>query len=256
MSAASQLVNALKSELKASGVTYAELARRIGMAESSIKRMFAKGDMSIARVDEVLRALKIDFTDLARRVAETRPLLSELTLEQERALCADRKLLLVAICVMSLWTAEQITTAYKLTEPECVARLVQLDRLGILELRPGNRYRLKLGKTFRWHPHGPVMAFFRERVIGDYFAGGFANAGEALFLVHGSISKSLAPSFVERMQRLGQEFSQQHLADQKLPPDDLEGFSLILAMRSWEFNEFTEMRRRGLDAGALRRAST
>jgi hypothetical protein len=35
-----------------------------------------------------------------------------------------------------------------------VARLLALDKLGIIELRPLNRYRLKLDKTFRWRPTG------------------------------------------------------------------------------------------------------
>jgi hypothetical protein len=94
---------------------------------------------------------------------------------------------------------------------------VQLDRIGIIELRPLNRYRLKLAKTFRWRPHGPVMDYFRENALLDYFSGGFDGAGEGLLLVHGSVSRALAPSFMERMQRVAQDFAQQHLADQKLP---------------------------------------
>lgn len=41
---------------------------------------------------------------------------------------------------------------YQLSEAEGVKYLVPLDRIGILELRPLNRYRLKLAKTFRWCP--------------------------------------------------------------------------------------------------------
>ena len=83
------------------------------------------------------------------------------------------------------------------------------------ESYPG-RYRLKLGKSIRWRPHGPVMR---------------------------SISRSLAPSFLERMQRVAQDFAQQHQADQKLAAKDREGYTLLLAMRSWEFEAFTKLRR-------------
>jgi hypothetical protein len=77
----------------------------------------------------------------------------------------------------------------------------------------------------------------------DYFSGGFDRAGESLVLVHGSISRSLAPSFAERMQRVAQDFAQQHQADQKLSAEDREGYTLLLAMRSWEFGAFTALRR-------------
>ncbi|MBP6618365.1 MAG: helix-turn-helix transcriptional regulator [Burkholderiaceae bacterium] len=243
MSTTADLVTALKKELKTAQMTYADLAREMGMAESSVKRMLAKGDMPLSRVDAICRALKLDFADLARRVADNQPLLSQLTQEQERAVVADKKLLLCAICVLSQWTLEQITSAYRITEAEVVRAWVQLDRIGIIELRPLNRYRLKLAKTFRWRPHGAVMDYFREHALLDYFSGGFDGPGEGLLLVHGSISRSLAPSFRERMQRVAQDFAQQHLADQKLADKDLQGYTLLLGMRSWEFGAFAALRR-------------
>ncbi|HRL54999.1 MAG TPA: XRE family transcriptional regulator, partial [Acidovorax temperans] len=45
MSTTADLVIALKKELKNAQMTYADLAQALGMAESSVKRMLAKGDM-------------------------------------------------------------------------------------------------------------------------------------------------------------------------------------------------------------------
>jgi DNA-binding Xre family transcriptional regulator len=224
MSTTLDLVGTIKKELKAAQMTYADLAQAMGMAESSVKRMLAKGDMSLSRVDEICRALKLDFAELARRVADEQPLLKEMTAEQERAVVADKKLLLVAICVLSQWTLEQVTAAYRLTEAECVKYLAQLDRIGIIELRE-------------------VMNYFRDHALLDYFAGGFDGSGEGLMLVHGSVSRALAPVFLERLQRVAQDFAQQHQTDQKLAAKDREGYTLVLAMRSWEFESFSVLRR-------------
>jgi DNA-binding Xre family transcriptional regulator len=243
MSTTADLVTALKKELKSAQMTYADLAKAIGMAESSVKRMLAKGDMPLSRIDAICRALRVDFAELARRVADSQPLLKELTPEQERAVVADKKLLLCAICVLSQWTIEQITAAYRLSEAECIKHFVQLDRIGIIELKPLNRYRLKLAKTFRWRGHGPVMEFFREHAVLDYYKGGFDKPGEGLLLVHGSVSRSVASTFFERLQRVAQDFAQQHQADQRLPEGDKEGYTLLLAVRSWEFEAFTRLRR-------------
>ena len=243
MSTTADLITTLKKELKAAQMTYADLAEALDMAESSVKRMLAKGDMPLSRIDAICRALRLDFAELARRVADAQPLLSELTHDQEKAVVADKKLLLCAICVLSQWTLEQITAAYRLSDADCIKYLAQLDRIGIIELRPLNRYRLKLAKTFRWRPHGPVMNYFRENALLDYFSGGFDGAGEGVLLVHGSVSRALAPSFLERMQRVAQDFAQQHQADQKLADKDREGYTLLLAMRSWEFEAFAALRR-------------
>ena len=58
-----------------------------------------------------------------------------------------------------------------------------------------------------------------------------------------SISRSLAPAFMERMQRVAQDFAQQHLADQRQPEVQRERYTLLLALRSWEFAAFTQLRR-------------
>jgi transcriptional regulator with XRE-family HTH domain len=243
MSTTQDLVSALKAELKAVNITYADLATQLGMSESSIKRVFAKADMPLSRIDDVLRVLKMDFAELARKVADAQPLRRELTLEQEKAVVADRRLLLLAICCLSQWTFEQMVGTYRFTDAECVAYLVRLDRLGIIELRPLNRYRLKVAKGFRWRPHGPVMAYFREHVAADYYSGGFDGDGELLMLVHGQISTAQASSFVERLQRVGQDFAQQHLADQKLAAEQKRSYTLIVGMRSWLFAAFRDLKR-------------
>ena len=243
MSTTQDLVTALKAELKLANITYADLADKLSMSESSIKRIFAKADMPLSRIDDVLRVLKMDFAELARKIADAQPLRRELTLEQERAVVADRRLLLLAICCLSQWTFEQMTSTYTFSDAECVAYLLVLDRVGIIELRPLNRYRLKVAKGFRWRPHGPVMEYFRKHVAADYYSGGFDGDGELLMLVHGQISQAQASNFVERLQRVGQDFAQQHLADQKLPGEHKRSYTLVVGMRSWLFAAFRDLKR-------------
>jgi lambda repressor-like predicted transcriptional regulator len=243
MSTSQDLVAIIKAELKGAGITYAALARHLDLAESSVKRMFAKGDMPLARVDEICRVLKTDFADLSRKVADARPRRHELTVEQERAVVADRRLLLLALCCMSQWTLEQVVSTYRFTEAEVIRGFTRLDRLGIIELKPMNRYRLHIDKTFRWRPRGPVMKYFREQVIDDYYDGDFGGEGEMLMLVHGEIGRSLATTFVERLQRVGQDFAHQHLADQKLPSRQKRPYTLVVALRSWFFGAFRDMKR-------------
>ena len=243
MSTTQDLVTALKAELRAAGVTYADLADALGMSESSVKRVFAKADMPLSRVDEMLRVLKMDFAELARKVADAQPLRRQLTETQEAAVVADRKLLLLAICCLSQWTFEAMTRDYKFSDAECIAYLTRLDRLGIIELKPLNRYRLKVAKGFRWLPHGPVMTYFREHVAADYLSGGFDGDGELLMLVHGEITPNLAASLVERLQRVGQDFAQAHVAEQRLPEDERTPYTLLVGMRTWLFAAFRDLKR-------------
>ncbi len=244
MSGSSELIDVLKRELKSANLTYADLAKKIKMSESSVKRMFSHREMTLSRIDEICRALKIEFADLARDVADSQVLVQELTHDQEKALTDNKTTLVVGICCLSQWTFEQIVSTYRISEPECIKALTQLDRIGILELKPLNRYRMKLAKTFRWRPEGPIMQFFRKNVLPDYYSGSFAAQDEALMLVHGSVGKEAALNIQEKLQRLAHEFAQQHLADQRLPASQREGYTLVLAMREWEFQAFKDLRRK------------
>lgn len=243
MSTTLSIINALKAELKLAKLTYADLGRELGLAESSVKRMFAKGDMPLKRIDEICRVLKCDFSELARKIADVELLRDELTVEQERAVVADRRLLVIALCALSQWPFEQILSTYTFTEAEAVRHLVHLDRLGVIELKPLNRYRLKVAKTFRWRSNGPVMQFFRDQGLADYFSGGFDGEAEMVSLVHGHISLPMAKVFQERLQRVVQDFAQQHLTDQRLSPAHKRGFTAIVSLRSWTFAPLRELLR-------------
>jgi DNA-binding Xre family transcriptional regulator len=247
MSDTNLLIDVIKQEIKAQNKTYADLAQALEVSESSIKRMFSKKEMPLSRVDEVCRALGTDFSELARRVGLAAPRITELTYEQELAVVRDPKLMLVAICVLSYWEFEQIVQTYQITQAECTGCLLQLDKVGFIELRPLNRYRLIVAKTFRWRSDGPVRQYFLQHAVGEYFGGRFDREGENLMMVHGNINRAVAPVFAERIARLGQDFAQQHLADKKIDPKHRDGFTLIMGFRRWEFSAFTGLRR-GNDA--------
>ena len=243
MSSPEAVMQALRAELRAAGITYRALAERIAMSESSMKRMFSQGDMSLSRLALVCKAAGITMEDVLRQAADAAPRAEALTLAQERSLMADPQLLLVAICCLGQWTLAQIIDTYTLTLAQAVRGLTRLDRLGLIELKPGNRYRLRVSRTFRWRPDGPVQQYFRQHVVHDYFGGRFDGAGETLHVVHGRLSSASAQELVQRMQQLGGELARLHQDDQRKSEDDRDGYTLLLGLRSWEFAAFTAMRR-------------
>ena len=57
------------------------------------------------------------------------------------------------------------------------------------------------------------------------------------------IHRAVAAGFVERLQRLGQDFALQHVADQRLPADRKRAYTLVLGMRSWLFAALRDLKR-------------
>ena len=243
MSSPELVLDVLRAELRAASITYKELAARIGVSESSVKRMFGQKDMALSRLAQICQVTGIALEDVLRRAADARPQADALTLPQETSLVANPKLLLVAICCLGHWSLEQVLETYRLSEPECITLLAELDRLGLIELKPLNRYSLRVSNAFRWLPGGPVQRYFRAHVVEDYFAGGFDRPGEALMCLPARLSPARAQELAQKIGQLAGDLARLHRNDRRLPTQDREGYTLLLGFRSWEFAAFTALRR-------------
>jgi transcriptional regulator with XRE-family HTH domain len=240
---ASSLVDSLKRELKARGITYADLASRINMSEASVKRMFSQKNFTLQRLDEILQAAQIDFRDIALAGHDESRLISELTYAQEKEIIGDAKLFIVAVSVLNQLSLGQIVQVYRMTEAEVVKCLVRLDKIGIIALLPNNRVKLLVSRTFRWIPDGPIQAHFREQAYSDYLDSQFDGDHELLRLVNVMLSKKSIAALLERLKQVANEFALQHQEDARLPFEDKYAISMLLAARPWMPKTFQTMLR-------------
>ena len=244
MSSPEQVVQVLRAQLRAAGMTYKMLAERIDMSESSVKRMFSQKDMTLSRLAQICKAAGVALEDVLRRAADMRAHADTLTLPQEKSLMANPRLLLVAICCLGHWTLDQVVETYSLDEAECIGYVAELDRLGLIELKPLNRYSLRVSNAFHWLPDGPVQQYFRANVVADYFSGHFDGPGETLMCLPARLSLPSARELVHKVQQLAGELARLHQNDRRLAAAERDGFTLLLGFRSWEFAAFTALRRK------------
>ncbi len=232
MSQAVLLVDQLKRELKSRGITYAQLAKLIAMSEASVKRMFSQRNMTLDRVDEILAATGIEFSELTDHFDREQKRLTQLTPKQEAEVVNDPKLFLVSVCALNLMGYDEILSTYDLKEAELVGLLTRLDKLGFIELLPNNRFKLKVARTFSWVPNGPIMQAFKNNAA-DFFESEFTKTGEILFLLNGRLSLASRVALIDRLKRVAREFSEQHYEDSHLLATQREPVSLLIATRSW-----------------------
>ncbi|HEY8024639.1 MAG TPA: helix-turn-helix domain-containing protein [Burkholderiaceae bacterium] len=241
---ATTLVDSLKRELKARGITYADLAGRIKMSEASVKRMFSQKNFTLQRLDQVLQAAGIEFGDLTSLAHDESQLISQLTYEQEREIIGNPKIFVVAVSVLNLITVDQITRVYDMTEAEVVKHLLRLDKIGFLQLQPNNRVKLLVSRTFHWIPNGPIQNHFRDLAYRDYLTSKFDGEDEIMQLVNVMLSKQSIAALLSRLKQLAREFSQLHQDEMKLPYDDKTPISILVAARPWMPESFKALVRK------------
>lgn len=243
MADANTLVAELKLALREARLTYADVARHLGLSEASVKRMFAKQRLSLTRVERILAMLRMDFGDLLERVNERRQYVTQLTPEQERAIVEDEELLVIAFLVLNRWPVEDILAIYDFAEKQVQRVLIRLDRLKIIELLPFNRYRLLTARNFTWRRNGPVQRYFATRIQSEFFDSNFAGGGEELRFVAGSLSPDGIRQMHRAINRLAAEFDDLAERGSRLPTDERYGCSAVFALRPMEFSMFARHRK-------------
>ena len=227
------LVERLKRELKARGITYADVARGLRMSEASIKRMFAQKDFTLSRLDAICEQAGLEFSELARMVSGQDAVISQLSIEQEKEFVQNHKLMLVALCTLNHWTMEQIVERYDMAPAECIRLLARLDRLKFIELLPNNRIKLLVSRAFSWIPDGPIQRLFKEQLQADFFRCRFDGENELLLLANGALSRSSLSALLARLRKTAADFSGMRGDDAALPSTERTPITLLLAARPW-----------------------
>lgn len=244
MSQTSQLVDTLKKILRERKITYADVAEHLDLSEANVKRMFSKRHFTLNRLEEVCTLANADLGYLMSRMHEGSMVIEELSLEAEKELVNNIKLLMMAQLLINRWEMEDIVSTYQYEDLEVTRLLAKLDRLGIIELLPGNRVRNLISRDFKWIHNGPVYKFFEQHVATDFFNCKFnPKSGELLIFMAGMLTRQSNAHMQSSMRRLAREFDELCKEDGKLPVEDTHGTGLVLAMRPWELAVFAEFRR-------------
>jgi DNA-binding Xre family transcriptional regulator len=234
----------IKAVLRSRKQTYRQLARQIGVSEATVKRDLSRGTFSLRRLDQICAALGLTLNELTQ-VNLGADLVTQLSEAQEVALVGNPKILLVTYLLANDWKFADIVSAFQMDDNELVNILLRLDRLKIIDYRPPHRVRKLTSRNFSWRKDGPVHKFFVTRFVPEYFHSGFEERGDAFRFVGGTLSPESLTQFGSSLERLAVEFEELARRDARLPLARRNGCSAILAVRSWEFSEFTRLRRGG-----------
>ncbi|AEA68862.1 MULTISPECIES: helix-turn-helix domain-containing protein [Pseudomonas] len=243
MTQITQLISTLKQRLKAAGMTYRDVAQALDLSEPSVKRLLASGRLTLERLAQFCELLGLTMAELLQEAERSTPRLQMLTREQETQLVSNEKLLLVAVCALNHWSLEDIVSAYCVSKAECIKHLLVLERMGLADLKPGNRIRLLVARDFDWLPDGPIRGFFLQQGLPDFMASRFDVPDETLHFAHGMLTKPAYAQLQVDIHKLRSKLAALHNESLSAPLSEKRGTALLLAMRVWEPQVFRKLKR-------------
>lgn len=232
------LINTLKAALKSHQLTYGDVARQLSMSEANIKRMFASKRFNLDRLEEICQLMQMELSDLFQLYEESRQRISQLTLQQEKELVANGRLLLVAVSVRNRLSFDDIINNYDISETECIQFLAKLDKLKIIDLLPNNRIKLRIDDGFSWLKDGPIEAFFEAQIQSQFLKTRFSGDMQQRKFLFGLLSDSSTQILIKKIKALASEFNEMHRQDASLPLDKRHNIGLMMALRPWELDAF------------------
>jgi len=244
MEQTNHLLTTLKKYLKAQGITYRQLAEELELSEASVKRLFSEQSFSLKRLEEICKYLDIDFYDLARMSKEREEGISKvLTIEQERSLANNPKLLAFLYLLISGWSLPLIKTGYEISELELSKILLKLDQLGLIELHPHNKVRLLVSKNVFWRKDGPIWNLYKKRVQDEFLDYAFDSPNERLVFLPGKLSDASQKIILKQVDKLIKQFNELAEMDASLPLTGRSSTGLLVAFRPWVLSLISNLKK-------------
>jgi DNA-binding Xre family transcriptional regulator len=245
MNDTSRLVEALKSALKGRDITYSELAKRIKMSEANVKRMFSRHTMTLQRLEDICKAIELDFFELAKLARQKSELITELSVQQEKQLSDDARLLGTWYLLANGWSLAQIIDAYEVTEPEAIGLAVKLDKIGVIELGAGNSIKLKTTRTVRFRLHGPIRILYGPVVEKSFLMNKFEGTSEIFRFEFRELSPASMTVLQTKLARISQEINELADVDESIGVQGRRTVGMMLGLRTWSIEDIVSLKRRG-----------
>lgn len=243
-----ELFALLKTVLKARGITYADLAKRLGLSEPTIKRIFAEQDCKLSRMNDICAVLDLTLEDLvaeANRV-DVKPI--RLTGHQEARLAEDRAAFNLFLLLLDGMTQEVIQTHYQLDSTRIFDLGRTLEKLGLAEVLPGNRVRLTTQGPVEFRRDGPLhqalvtlnMQFLRRAYLDP-------DTDHSAYLTQTRrMTRKTAQHILGRLRDVQIELSNLARRDQLTQPAEaLDSYKIGIALSPIEFSELLTLTQHG-----------
>lgn len=239
MSETAAIIEALKRNLKRRGLTYRDVAKKVGLSEASVKRVFASKSFTLQRLESMCAAVGISMSELVRTVGTSQdPGSTSLTLEQEELLASDRRLLAVFYLVLNRHASAEILKKLQLSERELRALYVRLDAAKLIDLQPGLKVRLRTEPVISWRADGPVYTAYEKMVKTELLQSEFQGELEAIHFRSAELSEASAKILMRKLEQLSREFAEFAALDVGLPAQDKRSVAMLMAFRPWVFSMF------------------
>ena len=144
------VVASLKRILKNKRITYEDLAGRLGLSESGVKKIMSGDDISLGRLGEICAAIAVDLLDLLEAAWRSPPAAYQISAEQAEFFAANPDYYRFHIALFdSHFDVDELERTYDLDRRSTTTYLGKLEALGLIEVLADRQIRSVVEPPYR-----------------------------------------------------------------------------------------------------------
>lgn len=236
-----ELMRALKTILKANGLTYSEIAKSMAVSEASVKRWFSQGGISLQQFTEVMQLAGTEIQDLAS-VMKAESQLKEYiySIEQELFFVDHPQCHAFFNALLRFGSVKGIQQKTKISSASANRYLVELERLKLVERLPADRLRFLTPKRVVWRKDGPLRKQFLREAKEEFLDATFTDKLAAFRFVQVSLSNHSASAFLTQLSK-GVDEATRTAEIEKSISSNLSEYGILIAIRPWQFSKLVDL---------------
>lgn len=235
------MMDVLRELFRQHGLRFSDVAERLGVTERTVTRWFSADSVETAVIERMCALVEIDFfalCEIASKRLEARP--ARHTLQQEQALAESPLLTYLFAQICKGWTARELRDDIDIPEPVLVDHLIRLDKIGLIELLPGNEIRLKTSRDMLLIPNGPYARNL-NRWLSEVFSKPNVDEANSVWVCD---FMKLTPGSRERLERkfraLMHEAQELSDSDRRANAASREWYGVVLVAKPQDIRPFSE----------------
>jgi DNA-binding Xre family transcriptional regulator len=213
------VIQGLKRILKRKQITYRQLAPKINMSESGLKKLFSGKDISFSRLFQICEVLGVQLSDLLSEVERGDNYQHSFTPQQESYFLKNKMgFNIFWKLVYERVSADDVKRHYELGEREFNLILTRLNDLALIKIKSG-AVKLPRVRDITWSREG----LFAKKLLNDWSTkllseqlGAKAHTDGQVQLRYFCFQSHVYKELIEKLKNLEKEFLQNTVRDMNL----------------------------------------
>lgn len=244
MSQIDQFLEALKKALKRKNIVYKDIAQKLNLSESSVKRILSSKSLTLERLEEICKLYDIQLSEIIALTDFDKDASDEFyTDEQEKTLASNPKLFQVHLLIDEGYSYQKILKDFEISENELQKLLLSLDKLNLIELHTKNRIRIPNKRPKRFKKEGAMGKLIFEQTRSNFLQSQFKLPNEFVRFQVGHMTQQTFTKIKNKVDKFLLEIGEDFSSESEDNPE-AENLGILVAMRPYQYAYMDSIKKR------------